>query len=197
MGFLDSFKQLLGNVSSSNCNNDDEMRYPELIRLVSFAQKVKPLMGGSHGIYVTYFSPPSSEHKGGLWAEFNFYDFNYVYFAHKTAYETYSMSERMVQHYYDLINKEAGITSSDWPYGIDKSNFIQIMRREYPGDSFSLIPNGCDASSAKFRVFCGATHDNARKVYKSVIQVCKTNFPNLTVDNVNAGDYSFYFKITI
>lgn len=200
MGLFDSFKKMIRSDNSSS-SAKQVVNCEELIQLISFTQKVKPLMGGNYGITVAYSQPDrrSNEYTAPVHAEFGFYDFNYIKFARNYALDAgrSDLAHQMVPFYYNSINKDAGITRDDWPYRMDVFDFARILTNRDPHPYISLIPDNNDEDIYKLRVVTGFTTQNGVLAYNLIEKECLSRFPNLKIQKQFVYPERFLFKISL
>lgn len=199
MGFFSSVKKVFQ--GSSSTGQKEEVYCPELIRLIAFAQKTKPLAGGNYGIKVSYSAPnrSQSQYTSPIIAEFGFYDFDYIKFARDYAFSPRQSDtdKRMVQHYYQRITQEAGLSKEDWPYGMDVFDFGRMLTNSDPLNFTALIPDQNDDDIFTIRIKAGHAVQNGILASKLVIQECLTHFPNLAISKPTAIADRFFFTISI
>ena len=198
MSFLNSLKKML---QGSDSNTKEEVHCKELIRLISFAQKTKTLMGGNYGIKVSYSRPnrDQNQYTSPIYAEFAFYDFEYIKFARDYALNSgqSDIGKRMVQHYYKCIAQEAGLTPNDWPYGVDAFDFGRMLTNSDPFGFTTLIPDQNNDDLFTMRINAGHATQNGILASRLIVQECLTHFPNLTVSKPIAIADRFFFTISI
>lgn len=194
MGFFD---MLFGKKSEATSISQDIKKYEQLIRFVSFAKKIKPLTGGNYGIYISYDAPGQSEYISRLYATLGFYDFDEIRFAREFAIGSSSAAVNMIQHYYNNISEQAGLNQQDWPYGIDAYGFADVLRGTYYESYFTLIPDEYNDDIFTFKVVGGIDSRNATQVSNAVMNVLKSQFPELQISKNYTTPYSMGIKIQI
>ena len=190
------FDLLLGKKDDSSNPSQDIKKYEQLIRFVSFVKKIKPLTGGNYGVIVSYDAPQNG-YSGRLYATFGFYDFNEIRFAREYAIGSSRAPVNMVQAYYNSISKDAGLAQEDWPYGIDASDFEDVLRGTFCQSFFSLIPDDYDDDIFTFKVVGGIESRNATQVSNIVFNILKSKFPELHISKNFATPYSMSIQIKI
>lgn len=199
MGLFNSIKKAFhGNATTSE---KDSVHCNELIRFISFAQKTKPLMKGNYGIKVKYSRPKHEENKytGDICAEFGFWDFNHIGFARDFALKASQseLNKRMVQIYYDSINKDAGLTPDDWPYRMDVYDFGRMLTNSDEFGLYSLIPDQYSDDIFTMKIKGGFASQNGALAYNLVEAECRKHFPNLNIKKTYANVDGFHFTISI
>lgn len=194
MGFLET---LFGRKSESVNIAQDMDKYSELICFVSFAKKTKALTGGNYGMYISYDAPGQNEHTSCLYATLGFYDFEEIRFARECAIDSSIDSVKMIRYYYKKISEKAGLNQRDWPYGIDEYGFADVLTGNYYKSYFTLIPHKNNDDIFTFRVVGGIDSRNAVHVSNAVINLLKTQFPELQILDNFATRYSMGLKIQI
>lgn len=175
----------------------ESSRYRELIRFIAFAKKIKPMLGGNYGIYVSYEAPEKGQYTSRLYATFGFYDFNEIGFAREYAIGSSSAPVNMVQHYYRDISNRVGLSEQDWPYGIDAYDFAEVLRGTYCESFFTLIPDESNEDIFKFSVVGGTDSRNAAQVSNVILGVLNDRFPELEITKNHATPYSMGITIKI
>lgn len=191
------FNALFKKKSESINISQDVEKYKQLISFVSFAKKIKPLTGGNYGIFISYDAPGQNEYTSRLYATFGFYDFNEIKFAREFAIGSSSAPVNMVQHYYKIISEQAGLNQHDWPYGIDEYDFTEVLRGTFCESYFTLIPDDYNDDIFTFKVVGGIDSRNAAQVSDAVINVLKSQFPELQPSKNHTTAYSMGIKIQI
>lgn len=191
------FDMLFGKKSDSTNLSQDMDKYKQLICFISFAKKIKPLTGGNYGIYISYDAPTQNEYASRLYATLGFYDFNEIKFARKDAIDSSSVAASMIQYYYENISERAGLNQQDWPYGIDAYDFADVLRGTFCESYFTLIPDDYNDDIFTFKVVGGIDSRNAAQVSNAVINVLKSQFPELQISHNHATPYSMGITIRI
>lgn len=194
MGLFDS---IFGKKNNSTNLSQDIEKYKQLIRFITFAKRIKPLTGGNYGIYISYDTPGQNEYTSRLYATLGFYDFDEIKFAREDAIGSSSAPVSMVQYYYKKISEEAGLNQQDWPYGIDAYDFADVLRGTYCESYFTLIPDDYNDDIFKFKVVGGIDARNATQVSNVIINVLKSQFPELQISKNHTTPYSMGINIQI
>jgi len=201
MNLIHSFKRLFQSGNSGNSGKKQDTHCEELLRFIAFAQKTKPLMGGNYGMTVSYSSPKraNNEFTADVFAEFGFYDFDYIKFARNYALKarTSDTAAKMVNLYYNNINKEAGLSRSDWPYGMDVYDFARMLTNSDSLGYSSLISDQYNEDIFKLKIKVGFATQNGIAAYKLIEQECRKYFPNLQYKKYFATADGFLFTIKI
>lgn len=175
----------------------DTERYRELLRFIAFSQKIKPLVGGNYGIFITYEAPRQNEFASQLYATFGFYNFNHVKYARGFVNKSSQDSTMMAKFYYNEISKQADLCRQDWPYGIDACDFLNVLRGTFCQSYFILNPDDHDDDIFSFKVVGGVDFRNATQVSNAVINVLKTKFPTLQISKNHTSLSSMGIKVQI
>lgn len=191
------FDAIFGKKSNTTSISQDNQKFEQLICFISFAKRIKPLTGGNYGIYISYEAPGQSEYTSRLYATLGFYDFDEIAFARKYAIGSSSAPTNMIQYYYESISEQAGLNRQDWPYGIDAYDFADVLRGTFCESFFTLIPDEYNDDIFTFKVVGGIDSRNAVQVSNAVINVLKSNFPELQISKNHTTPYSMGIKITI
>lgn len=194
MGLLNT---LFGKKSEPVNLSQENDRYRELIRFITFTKKTKPMLGGNYGIYISYEAPEKGQYTSRLYATFGFYDFDEIRFAREYAIGSSRAPVNMVQHYYNDISSRSNLNQQDWPYGIDAYDFAEVLRGTYCESFFSLIPDDNNDDVFKFKVVGGTDSRNSVQVSNVVISILKERFPELEITKNHATPYSMGITITI
>lgn len=194
MGLLDA---LFGKKSEPINLPQENDRYRELIRFVAFAKRIKPMLGGNYGIYISYEAPEKGQYTSRLYATFGFYDFDEIRFAREYAIGASSVSVNMVHHYYRDISNRADIKEQEWPYGIDAYDFAEVLRGTYCESFFTLIPDEYNDDIFKLQVVGGVDSRNALLVSNVMLNVLNERFPELKITKNHATPYSMGITISI
>ena len=191
------FNALFGKNSERINISQDVEKYKQLISFISFAKKIKPLTGGNYGIFISYDAPGKNDFTSELYATFGFCDFNEIKFAREYAIGSESAPVNMVHHYYKIINERAGLNQHDWPYGIDEYDFAEVLRGTFCQSFFTLIPDDYNDDIFTFKVVGGTDSRNAAQVSAAVINVLKSQFPELEMSKNHTTAFSMGIKIQI
>ena len=194
MGLFDALR---GKKNDSTNIAQDIERYKQLICFISFAKKIKPLTGGNYGIDISYDAPGQNEYTSSLRVALGFYDFNEITFARQYAIGSSSAPVNMVQHYYNTISEKAGLNRQDWPYGINAYDFADVLRGSYGESYFTLSPDNYDDDVFTFKLVGGIDSRNAIQVSNAVINVIKSQFPELQISKNHTTPYSMGIKILL
>lgn len=201
MGFLNSLGKIFPYKGIGSSEKNKAVRCDELIRLISFAQKTKPLMGGNYGITVTYDRPryDRGEYVSRIKAEFGFYDFDCIRFAREYAIGAVQneVTANMVRFYYDKICSEANLTPNDWPYKMDIYDFTRMIANTDQFGLYSLIPHASDEDIFTIRIWAGSSAESGVTVYKSIEKDILDHFPYLyiTKGGISADRCMFHINI--
>lgn len=179
-------------VSSNKVDEKDVEQFAELIRFVSFAQKLAPLARGNYGIRIVYEFRENSIGGNRLYATFGFYDFDEIRFAREFALEGRT---NMVHHYYEDITQRAELDQKDWPYRIDAYDFSDVLCGKY-GDYFTVIPDSNEDIYA-FKIVGGFDSRNALQVSTIVSNLLKAQFPSLQIEKEYAHKDSMQITIKL
>lgn len=114
---------------------EDVERFEELIRFVSFVNKIAPMVGVNWGIDIQYELQQHSA-SNPLYATFTSYDFDEIRFGRECVLNGVKV---MGSYYYKEITKAAGLEQEDWPYKIDGDDFTDVLCGQF-GDLFTVIP---------------------------------------------------------
>jgi len=155
------------------------------------------MLGGNYGICISYEAPEKGQYTSRLYATFGFYDFDEIRFAREYAIGSSGAPVNMIQYYYKNISEQAGLTQQDWPYGIDQYDFVDVLRGTYCESYFTLIPDDYNDDIFTFKVVGGIDSRNAAQVSNAVINVLKSQFPELQFSKNHTTPYSMGIKISI